>query len=273
MRPDEYFRNYLTSWRMYQRNLAGKKFEPEAYYMKHMTKPGDTCLHFGASDGRHSYMLSGIVGDQGVVHAYEPSSYSFKIMSRLIRWHGTKNVVPHHAALGADQGRVTLNVPRKLSGHLGRAYAVIGDEARGSEALLAQSEQTNFVREDVECFSLDGVLAAENLDRVDFIRCDVEGAEVLLIKGGDATFKKHLPAILIEIHPFSIEHNFKSDPKAVKDYFLNLGYKMWRLDDEDKELIETTELDDKRRWRDYFLMHPDRVDNLPEGPFKTALTS
>ncbi len=106
----ETFRNLATSMRIYQRNVSGRKFEPEAPYMKFVVKPGNTCLHFGGSDGRHSYLMSQLIGPTGKVHVYEPSNYSYAIMSRLIRWHGLKNVTPHNAANSLAKTVVALEI-------------------------------------------------------------------------------------------------------------------------------------------------------------------
>ena len=121
----EGIRNFTTSVRIYQRNVQGRKFEPEAPFMTEVINPGDICLHFGGSDGRHSYLMSQHVGPTGLVHVYEPSNYSYAIMTRLLRWHGLKNVFPHNAAIGEAEGEMLLSVPKKQSGHLGRAYGVV----------------------------------------------------------------------------------------------------------------------------------------------------
>ncbi len=267
-------RNLATSMRIYQRNLQGRKFEPEAPYMQQVVKPGDICLHFGGSDGRHSYLLSQWIGPEGKVHVYEPSNYSFAIMSRLIRWHRLKNVTPHNAAIGSAEGQMVLSVPRKLSGHLGRAYGVVTDRGgAASEELLATGNRTEFIDQPTAVVSLDGLMQAEKLPRVDFIRCDVEGAEIRFIEGGSETLKRFLPSILIEIHPFSLQRNFNSSAEVVRDYFLNLGYRMWQLNDDDTKMIESTQIDPKRRWKDYFLIHPSRGPSLPEGMFRRAFAS
>ncbi|MEZ5938727.1 MAG: FkbM family methyltransferase [Hyphomonadaceae bacterium] len=270
----ETFRNYATTLRIYQRNLNGRKFEPEAPYMRYVVNPGDTCLHFGGSDGRHSFLLSQHVGPQGRVHVYEPSNYSYAIMARLIRWHRLKNVTPHNAAIGSAEGTQILSVPRKLSGHIGRAYGVVSDGgSTASEQELATGNRTVFIDQPTAVVSLDGLMAAEGLDHVDFIRCDVEGAEIRLIEGGRKTLERDLPSLLIEIHPFSLERNFNSSAEDVRDYFLKLGYRMWQLNDDNSQLIESTQIDPKRRWKDYFLIHPSRAGKLPPGLFRDAFAS
>lgn len=265
-------RGLATSFRIYRRNLEGRKFEPEAPFMKYLVKPGDVCLHFGGSDGRHSYLLSRWIGPEGRVHVYEPSNYSYAIMSRLIRWHGLKNVVPHNAAIGAEEGRMLLSVPRKRSGHVGRAYGVVSaGGGTASDEVLATANSTEFEDQETAVVSLDGLMDTERLPHVDFIRCDVEGAEIRFIEGGRRTIERDFPSLLIEIHPFSLMRNFGSSAEQVRDYFTGLGYRMWQLADDNETLIESTDIDHKRRWKDYFLVHPSRAASLPEGPFRSGL--
>jgi FkbM family methyltransferase len=270
----EGLRNLATSVRIYQRNLQGRKFEPEAPYMKEVVNPGDICLHFGGSDGRHSYLLSQHAGPKGQVHVYEPSNYSYAIMSRLIRWHRLKNVTPHNAAIGAKEGAMILSVPRKLSGHIGRAYGVVTDKGgSASEELLATGNRTEFIDQPTQVVSLDGLMEKEKLPRVDFIRADVEGAEIRLIEGGKKTIERDLPSLLIEIHPFSLQRNFGSSAEDVRDYFIKLGYRMWQLNDDNSHMFESDRIDPKRRWKDYFLIHPKRGAGLPEGMFRAAFAA
>ncbi len=242
--------------------------------MKHAVSPGDTCLHFGGSDGRHSYLLSRLVGASGLVHVYEPSSYSFSILVRLMRWHGLTNVTAHRAAIGAAEGSLILSVPKKRSGHLGRAYGVVSDVGRrSSEQELAQGNDTQFVQGETPVVSLDGLVRAERLERVDFIRCDVEGAEIRMIEGGRVTLERDLPTLLIEIHPFSLQQNFASSDQEVRDYFLSLGYRFWQLASDNASMVESSEIDRGRRWKDYFLIHPSRAELLPEGIFRSAFAT
>lgn len=267
----EGIRNLATTWRMYRRNIEDRKWEPEAPFMKYCVSPGETCLHFGASDGRHSYLLSRHVGPEGQVHAYEASSYSFRIMTRLLKWHKLTNVTPHHAGIAGEEGTLTLTVPRKRSGHIGRAYGVVGPSgAKASEAELATANTTEFFEETVRTVSLDGVMAENALSRVDFIRCDIEGSEAAMIRGGRATIEQHLPGFLIEIHPFSLERFFGSSAEEIRGFFLGLGYKGWQLNDAD-DLIFDDRIDTTRRWKDYFFLHPSRAHTLPEGPFREQL--
>ncbi len=110
--------------------------------------------------------------------------------------------------------------------------------ARRRTKKLATGNKTEFVDQPTAVVSLDGLMEKEKLPRVDFIRCDVEGAEIRFIEGGKKTIERDLPSLLIEIHPFSLERNFSSSGEAVRDYFLRLGYRMWQLNDDNSHMFE-----------------------------------
>ena len=85
--------------------------------------------------------------------------------------------------------------------------------------------------------------------------------------------ERDLPSLLIEIHPFSLQRNFGSSAEEVRDYFVRLGYRVWQLDDSNTRMLESTQIDPKRRWKDYFLIHPSRGASLPDGLFRRAFTA
>lgn len=66
--------------------------------------------------------------------------------------------------------------------------------------------------------TLDGWLAEKNMDRVDWIKLDIEGAELAALHGAEQCIRKHRPRILVECHNF---HRPTQQP--VIDYVLGLG--------------------------------------------------
>jgi hypothetical protein len=51
--------------------------------------------------------------------------------------------------------------------------------------------------------SLDSFLAERpGIDRVDWIKIDVEGAELGVLRGGERTLKRYKPNLLVELHEF-----------------------------------------------------------------------
>src|SRR6185369_14120184 len=83
-------------------NWLDKGFEPEIPSLPLLLPAGGTCAHVGASDGRYSYAM----------------------LEVAIALHGLRGrIEPHRVAIGDREGEVTLTTPRKINGHMGRAYA------------------------------------------------------------------------------------------------------------------------------------------------------
>jgi len=76
----------------------------------------------------------------------------------------------------------------------GRSFLEAGAAGVGSNA-----EFQGKIGVDVEVQTLDGVCAAEELTRLDFIKIDVEGGELQVLMGGEASIKQFRPALLVEI--------------------------------------------------------------------------
>lgn len=65
-------------------------------------------------------------------------------------------------------------------------------------------------------------LDSVKLSQVDFIKIDVEGMEIDLLRGAAKILKKHRPMMLIE--------HTKSDNKAIVDMLKSFDYKTFNID-------------------------------------------
>jgi FkbM family methyltransferase len=257
----------IAAIRTYIRNIKGRKFEPEIKFLKNIINDGNNCLHIGASDARHSYVMSRLIG-KGRVYAFEPSSFSYGHLALMIKLHRLKNVKTYHMAVSDKKGSVCLVTPEKSTGHAGRSFAFItGVDSAEINRTDIDSDKTT--KEEVAAISVDEFVLDNNIDSIDFIRCDTEGSEMLILQGGRETIEKYKPSLLIEIHSNALKEVFNSSAKEVTDFLFGLGYHMFR---EDNAVIKkVTEVDESENWKDYFFIHPDRIKNLPEGPFRQLL--
>jgi FkbM family methyltransferase len=76
---------------------------------------------------------------------------------------------------------------------------------------------------DVETETLDDFLSANSVERVDFIKMDIEGAELEALIGAERTIRKHRPQLAISIY-HDLRH-FASIPRWIAD--LDLGYRLY----------------------------------------------
>ena len=257
-------RKLLHIARIFLRNTTGRKFEPETPFLKQLLKPGATCLHIGASDGRHSYFMSKIIGN-GSIFAFEPSSYTFGIFTALNQLHGLKNIKAFNVALSDKAGELELVIPIKTSGRIGHSFSHLAKNSSG------EMEQGSAIVEKVKTQTMDDMVQELGINKVDFIRCDTEGSEMGILEGGLGTIARDLPAFLIEIHPVALKEDFGVDPQKVLDFFFELEYRMFVL--KDGKITATSELVPGKPWFDYFFIHQSHSNDLPPGIFKDMMNA
>ncbi len=183
--------------RILLRELRGAKLEPEAPFMDRFIAPDSLCVHIGASDGRHALRMARLA-PQGTVHCIEASRYTLGVLRRLRRVFWLPNLRLHNLAIGAGDGEVTLVTPIKLNGHRGRAFAFISAGPIEEASSEVDRRFVGFENETVPLMSLDSFCRAEAFGRIDFLRCDIEGAEILMLDGGRATLARDRPVIMME---------------------------------------------------------------------------
>jgi hypothetical protein len=78
----------------------------------------------------------------------------------------------------------------------------------------------------VELTTLDEFCTLQHIDKVDFIKIDVEGYEEKLLIGGSKTIRKFLPVIFIELDPPKLERADSSVERVV-GRLREFGYEMF----------------------------------------------
>ncbi len=170
--------------------LWGTPFEAEQRdFICRVTQRGMTVVNIGANSGLYAILTSKLVGTEGIVHAFEPSTANYNTLRKNLQLNDCGNVMAQHMALSDSAGTLSLRFDPKnpqLDGHF---YV----EKQGN----GESEAN--VVEEVRCDTLDSYLAtfaASRLLAVDIIVIDVEGAELDVFKGATETFR-HSPGLII----------------------------------------------------------------------------
>jgi FkbM family methyltransferase len=258
------------AFRAWRRNLRWAKHEPETPYLADLLSGAPVCLHVGASDGRHSYVMTRVAPDARI-YAFEPSAFAFEVLRTCVAWHGiARQVTAIHAAVADKPGELLLVTPRKTSGRMGRAYAYVA-EAAPEGRVRPDVEDRGVEVQPTPVVTLDEFCDREGLGRVDFIRMDIEGAEELALKGAEHIIDRDRPHVLIEIHPAMLAERFGGSAEAVVEMFKARGYRMFALNGD--RLEERTAVVEGVPWKDYFFVHPTRAARLPDGVFKARMAA
>jgi FkbM family methyltransferase len=140
----------------------------------------------GAHHGLYTLRMSRLVGRTGRVLAVEPSPRERKRLARHIRVNGCWNVEVESCALGAEEREAEL-------------FLVEGIQDWCNSLRPPEIEERSS-RIQVAVRRLDDVLAQRKMERVDFIKMDVEGAEWSVLRGATGLLSGEArPAILAEV--------------------------------------------------------------------------
>ncbi len=197
-----------------KRNCQGAKFEPEVEALAKLVKPGSYCLDVGGAYGRYAFPLSRMAGPQGRIFSFEPGSYSYKVFAFVKFFFRLKNVVLIKKAVSNQPGPIQLCLPPKKSGKLGASLAHI-----------QSTKREDGYCETVQCITLDEFVKARKLVRVDLIKCDTEGSELLAFQGAKDTIDRFRPIILTEIDANNLARH-QQKPSDVLDFFRQWKYKL-----------------------------------------------
>ncbi|MEU9230117.1 FkbM family methyltransferase [Streptomyces massasporeus] len=160
---------------------------------------GSVCVDAGAGYGLSTWVPAALAGPSGRVHSVEPlpGPRRPRITARLL---GARSVTVHRAALGdrCGRGRLGLPVRRGRPVH-GRAHLTEGAHGPGPDAEFHASRTVV-----APVLTLDLPVRESGPARLAFVKADVEGTELAVLKGGSATLCRHRPTLLLEIerrHP------------------------------------------------------------------------
>ena len=154
-----------------KRSLAG-------YLAHHAIKEGETIIDCGAYVGEFTLYAAKAAGSAGLVIAFEPDAAIYRQLEANVRLNNFTNVVLVNRGVWSKDAVLEF----------------VGDRRKGYSFFLAQEGQP-CVR--VPVTSLDNELAARVIRRVDFIKMDIEGAELEALKGAEKTIAAYRPGIAI----------------------------------------------------------------------------
>jgi FkbM family methyltransferase len=153
--------------------------------IEHFTpKQGDIVVDIGAAFGFYTIISSKRVGTNGKVVAIEAQQDSFEMLNRNIKLNQLTNVIPLNYAVYSKETKVKLY----------SSYSIMPER-------VGKYTKDKFV--EVNADTLDNLLQANGIEQqqVNWIKIDVEGAEIDVLKGATNVLSKSKDiALLIEVH-------------------------------------------------------------------------
>lgn len=184
------------------------------YHLPHLVERGATAIDIGANLGYYSRPLSSLVGEEGRVYSVEPVPVIFSVLERNMS--GRKNATLLNYALGEEQCLVDM---------VNDTVAEVGYFGTGRNAIKQGESSEQAIHFSVEMRRGSELFAS--LDRLDFIKCDIEGYERVVLPEMRPIIERFHPVILLE-----------SDGKTRDNMvamFSDMGYRAYTLGDDGEE--------------------------------------
>lgn len=220
--------------------------EPDLKVVRALVQWGSTAVDLGANIGIYTKTLSELVGPKGTVISVEPVPMTFEVLSQNVRSLLMTNVSCVNAAISGTDGHALMELPSYDTGGLNFYEARVVAE---DDPLVVDPK--NHFR--VRTAKLDTLL--RGLERICFVKCDVEGYELACLSGAEEILASHGPAWLVEVSGDPDEEG--SNAKLVFQVFDDRGYTPWWFD---KTKLRRRRQGD--RSTNYFFLTPAHVTSL-----------
>lgn len=193
-------------------------------------EPGDTVIEGGMCWGDSALNFAHKTGKKGRVIGFEFEPRNLQIISANFQNNPdlAKRIKIYKNALYGESGK-TLT------------FAMAGP-ATGLVFKSVNTDESDLVPVTAETLTIDDMVEREKLDRVDYIKLDIEGAEQETMRGAEKTLRRFRPKLALSAY-----HRFDDIPNLIRYvHDLDLGYKFWldhfKPDDKETMLFAKTEV-------------------------------
>ncbi|MDO1449794.1 FkbM family methyltransferase [Rhodocytophaga aerolata] len=182
-------------------------------FMLHYLQEGDTVIDVGTHFGYEAMLVAHLLGNKGKIICFEPNPSSYKLAeSNLKKIHSVKL---YQAAVADKPGRMFIQNK---------------DISESAFNTITDKSDNDSVEVDVK--TLDGLLNSYN--KIDLIKCDVEGFEIEVIKGAANLLERDRPTLILEADMPSSEGYVSERACKLAAHLKKYDYKPLIFDFKDK---------------------------------------
>ncbi|GHC97201.1 FkbM family methyltransferase [Novosphingobium pokkalii] len=190
----------------------GEWSESEVRLYELLLQPGAVVVEAGANIGTHTIALSRIVGASGRVHAFEPLGINHRLLCANLLANDVFNVRTYQAALGRELAFAAFP---DVEGDRSANYGALGFYA-----------STDLPKLPCPLMTVDAL----GLERLDFVKIDVEGHEREIVIGAMETVRRCRPVVYLEtLNHHSATLAPDGHTRWSIDQLKPEGYRFWHL--------------------------------------------
>jgi FkbM family methyltransferase len=192
--------------------VDGKDINRRAFV--NLISRGHTVVEVGANIGNYTRLFARLVGNKGHVHAFEPVRDNFSRLTSQLS--DSTNVSLNQMGVGNTEGEQEILIPSNDAQQSSFAAHTIGS--------WATTDQIR--RELVRVVSIDSYLRRNDVDRVNFMKIDVEGSELKVLEGAKECLSGYRPVIHLEINSDWLK-DFMTSPGEIISFLMKHGYRFF----------------------------------------------
>jgi FkbM family methyltransferase len=185
-------------------------------FITEFIEEGTVICDIGANIGYYALLESALTGPKGKVIAIEPISENVELLNANLKLNDIQNVTVVQAAISDTDGKSKLFLSK--SSNLPSLFKI-------------HSWKPSLGIREITSYKLDTLLNKMSLP-VDFIRMDIEGGEVIALKGMGQVLERYKPRLMIETHTQFVG---KQKIVAMLNNLRNYGYDIKSVIDRDRD--------------------------------------
>lgn len=201
-----------------------------------LLQPKMVFFDIGANIGWHTMHVAN--HDKTIyIHAFEPIPKTFELLKKNIILNRIDNVTLHNLGFADKNQEINFYIDPTTS---------VSASARN----ISESSHTHQTKARIE--RLDDFFEHQGLTQVDFMKCDVEGGELLIYRGGINVLNNYQPIIFTEmLRKWSAKFGYH--PNEILQLLMSLGYRCFTAKND--KLSEFFLMDDNTQETNFFFLH------------------
>ncbi len=205
--------------------------------------PESVVFDVGGHAGQFTKLFSDMASS-GQVFVFEPAIYSRSILQIMASMKFLQNVYILPFGLSNKVKHAEIYTPVKKSGSLGYGLAFVGSDENYNRQVIAS---------DIILSTIDHVVNTLAIKKVDFIKADIEGSELKMLRGAENTLRQFHPVLMIELNDESLARN-RNTSRQLMDFVKNIGYqKIKKISVENGVVIDECGFDEESYEGDYII--------------------
>ena len=204
--------------------------DPENIFLRQLDFTGKVIYDVGAFEGIYTLFFARASGPGGHVVSFEPNPTTYERLVTNVRLNGFENVTPIRVGVATEPGELAFSVIDGGTGRMSADPSMVEKMTRGGADVETLA---------VPVTSLDRAIQEHSLAQPGFVKIDVEGLELAVLRGMEATIEAARPELFVELHGVGEERR-RENAGAVAALLLDADYEV-RAVEEDRPVASPDE--------------------------------